>query len=1594
VAEASDQVVIDHSHRLHEGAAHDRHAILLWNFLSQEHNMLNFRSVSTQRESWDNIRIDSWFWKKASAMHDSTDFPRSNAAGVPRPTGLYDPANEHDSCGVGFVARLSGEADHSIVESAVQVLINLEHRGAIGGDKSTGDGAGLLLQVPDAFLRREARRNGFTLPPRGDYAAGTAFLPVDAALAERCIRALERVAHEEGCPVLGWRDVPVNFSTLGELARSTRPGIRQFFLARGDVEPEAFERRLYILRRRVEKEVRGWKDGDASQFYIPSLSARTIVYKGLLTGTQLPVFFPDLRDPGFSSAFAVVHQRYSTNTLPTWHLAQPFRFLAHNGEINTLRGNINRMRAREAVIESDRFGGEISKIRPVILEDGSDSAIFDNALELLVMAGRSLPHAMMMMVPEAYGPKFQMSEDKRAFYEYHSAVMEPWDGPAALVFSDGRYIGATLDRNGLRPARYTVTKEGLIVMASETGVLDFPARSVVRRGRLQPGRMFLVDLAQERIVPDNEIKAKVSRQRPYRHWVKDNRIELRGLFKPPEIPPEDPEVLLRQQRAFGYTEEDLKMVIAPMASRGQEAVGSMGDDSALAVLSDRPQLLFSYFKQLFAQVTNPPIDPLREELVMSLRSFVGRERNLLDETPEHCRMLKLPHPILTPEDIGRLRGASHPELIARDIDILFPAGGDGKSLGDALTSVFVQADKRIAEGATLLILTDRNMDGDRAPIPALLATSGLHHHLIRRGLRTRAGIIVETGEAREVMHFALLVGYGANAVCPHVAFSTVRDLAESELLEKTLLPGEAIDAYVTAIKKGLLKTMSKMGISTIRSYFGAQIFEAVGLASKLVDKYFCGTASRIGGIGLAEIAAETLSRHRRAFRGNGRTGRLLDPGGAYQVRVDGETHLWSPEAIYKLQHATRTGDYKVFKEYTHRIDDQSRERATLRSLFRFREGTPVPLDEVEPVESIVKRFVTAAMSYGAVSREVHEAIAIAMNRLGGRSNCGEGGEDPARYLPLPNGDSMRSRIKQVASGRFGVTTEYLIQADELQIKMAQGAKPGEGGQLPGHKVSAEIARVRHTTPGVTLISPPPHHDIYSIEDLAQLIYDLKCVNPGARISVKLVSEVGVGTVAAGVAKAKADLVLISGHDGGTGASPLTSIKHAGLPWELGLAETQQALIQNRLRDRIVVQTDGQLKTGRDLAIAALMGAEEFGFGTTVLVTLGCVLMRKCHLNTCPVGVATQDPVLRSRFAGRPEYVERFFRFIAQELREHMAALGFRTVDEMVGRVDRLESRPAVDHWKARGLDFSRVLLPAGNGEEVVRRRVRDQEHDLESGLDGELIRRAGPALEREKPVEIEMPVRNIHRSVGAMLSGEVTRRFGAKGLPEDTLRVTLRGSAGQSLGAFLAPGITIRVAGDANDYLGKGMSGGRIIVTPPPEAEFLPHKNVIAGNTVLYGATAGELYLHGTAGERFAVRNSGARAVVEGVGDHGCEYMTGGVVVILGPTGNNFAAGMSGGIAYVYDETELFDTRCNLDMVDVETVWAAEDERRLRGMIERHYAYTGSALAKRILDGWESRLPLFVKVMPVDYRKVLERMHLEAYSDDDTVSATEEVYRG
>ncbi len=1518
-----------------------------------------------------------------------TNFKTLNAAGFPQAQGLADPAYDKDSCGIGFLAHLDGMPRHSIVQDAVKILINLEHRGALGGDNATGDGAGVLLGMPDAFMRKQAKALGFELPALHRYAVAMMFMPTDKALFANCEKAFQKIVTQEGLAWLGARPVPVDSQGLGEFSLSTMPASMQYFLAPGSVSPEKFELKLYIVRRLIEKKVASFTDGDYSQFYPVSLSSKTVNYKGMLTGTQLATFYPDLNDPEFATAFGLVHQRFSTNTLPQWCLAQPFRYLAHNGEINTLRGNINRMRAREAVMTSALLGEDLEKLKPVIIEGQSDSAILDNGLELLVAAGRSLPHAIMMMVPEAFGDKYIMSRDKRAFYEYHAAMMEPWDGPAGLVFTDGRYIGGTLDRNGLRPNRYLVTTDGLVVAGSETGVLDIAPEKVKVKGRLQPGKIFLCDLEQHRIIPDREVKANIVRQKPYRKWVKQHQIALRGLFAPAEAPQVDPDTLRRQQHAFGYTEEDLKMILSPMAANGQEPTGSMGTDAALAVLSNRPHLLYDYFHQLFAQVTNPPIDPLREELVMSLMSMLGKERNLLDETPEHASMLKLSQPILTTDDLQRLRCSHHPDIVVKEFDMLFDVAREGEGLKTALDNLFQQAAEAIRKGATVIVLTDKNFNEQRAPIPALLAGAGLHHYLIRQGLRTQTGIVIETGEAREVIHFAQLIGFGVNAICPYVAFSTVKELAETGYLETKKTAAEAMDAYIIAVKKGLLKTFSRMGISTIRSFFGAQIFEAVGLGAELIDTYFTYTASRIGGMNLQDLARETITRFKQAYPENIELSPVLDAGGEYHVRLSGEKHLWTPESVSALQESVRQNSYERFKDYTRIIDDQSKAHVTLRSLLKFKKGHPIPIDDVEPVEAITKRFVTAAMSYGSISKEAHEDLAIALNRIGGRSNSGEGGEDPVRFSPLANGDSKCSRTKQVASGRFGVTSNYLANADELQIKMAQGAKPGEGGQLPGHKVSKEIARVRHTTPGVTLISPPPHHDIYSIEDLAQLIFDLKNANPRARVSVKLVSEVGVGTIASGVAKAKADSVLISGFDGGTGASPMTSIKHAGLPWELGLAETQHSLISNRLRDRIRVQTDGQLKTGRDLAIAALLGADEYGFGTTVLVTLGCIMMRKCHLNNCPVGVATQREELRKRYSGKPEYPERFLKFMAQELREIMAELGFKTLDDMIGHVEMLEFAPDQDHWKAHGLDFSHILTKI---QSDTLRCTGSQNHELDKVLDNDLIQQAQPALKDKKKIEIDMPIRNINRTVGTMLSHEVSKIYGEEGLPADTITINFTGSAGQSLGAFLAKGITIKVIGDANDYLGKGLSGGKIIVKPPQEANIVAHENMIAGNVLLYGATEGEIYINGVVAERFCVRNSGAKAVVEGVGDHGCEYMTGGVAVILGQTGVNFAAGMSGGVAYVYDENELFDTKCNLDMVDLESVVEPKDVKELQQLIESHFRHTGSVRAKFILDNWQTQLPFFVKVMPIDYKLVLERMAEEEVRDGETISATEEAY--
>ncbi|MBP8258190.1 MAG: glutamate synthase large subunit [Verrucomicrobia bacterium] len=1502
---------------------------------------------------------------------------RARRAGPPGRQGLYDPRFEHDSCGVGFVADVKGRRSHSIIRQALTILINLRHRGACGCEANTGDGAGILIQMPHAFLRQAGAEHGLAVPGPGEYGSGLVFLPEDAADQRRCRRMFEEIVREEGQAFLGWRAVPVNRSPIGASARRCEPEIFQVFIGRAGrlAEDAAFERKLYVIRRRAENAIRHSGLKGCQDFYIASLSHKTLVYKGMLTAEQLEVFFPELSDPALESALAMVHSRFSTNTFPNWPRAHPYRYVAHNGEINTLRGNINWMHARQAMLESDLFGDDLPKVLPVICPDGSDSAMFDNCLEFLVLSGRSLPHAMMMMIPEPWSNHEGMSPAKKAFYAYHSCLMEPWDGPASIAFTDGVRMGAVLDRNGLRPSRYYVTRDERVVMASEVGVLDIPAEEVRLKGRLQPGRMLLIDTAEGRIVADEEIKERTAGAEPYTVWLEANRVRLEDL--PPAPRPQEPDhsTVLERQQVFGYTYEDLRVLMTPMARDGVEAIGSMGNDTPLAVLSDRPQLLYNYFKQMFAQVTNPPIDALREELVTSTATTIGSEGNLVKPKPESCRLIWLPHPILTNDDLERLRQVDRPGFQAVTLPILYPIADGAGGLERAMEHLYRQADQAIARGTNILILSDRGVDAAQGPIPALLAVSGLHHHLIRNGTRTRVGMILESGEPREVHHFALLIGYGAGAVNPYLAFESLEDMIRQGSIEN-LAPEAAIRNYVKAVVKGVVKVISKMGISTIQSYRGAQIFEAVGLSTRVVEKYFTWTPSRIEGVGLEIIAEESRRRHERAFppRPSGRA--VLDSGGRFQWRSDGEIHLFNPETIHKLQLACRTGNFGVFREYSALVNQQARRLCTLRGLLGFRfPAQVVPMEEVEPVESIVRRFKTGAMSYGSISQEAHEALAVAMNRLGGKSNTGEGGEDPARYVPDPNGDSRNSAIKQVASARFGVTSLYLVNARELQIKMAQGAKPGEGGQLPGHKVYPWIAKVRHATPGVGLISPPPHHDIYSIEDLAQLIHDLKNANPQARISVKLVSEVGVGTVAAGVAKAHADVVLISGYDGGTGASPLTSIHHAGVPWELGLAEAHQTLLLNDLRSRIVVETDGQLKTGRDVAIACLLGAEEFGFATAPLVVLGCILMRVCHLNTCPVGVATQDPRLRKNFAGDPAHVVRFMRFIAEEVRELMAQLGFRTMDEMVGRVDRLDVRKAVDHWKARGLDFSALLhvpeLPPATG----RYCQVPQDHGLDQAMDRQLLLPlCEPALARAEPVRATLPIRNSNRVVGTMLGSEVTRRHGAAGLPEDTIRLRFKGSAGQSFGAFVPRGVTLVLEGDANDYVGKGLSGGKIVAYPPEGSLFAPEENMIIGNVALYGATGGEAYIRGMAGERFAVRNSGAQAVVEAVGDHGCEYMTGGRVVVIGPTGRNFAAGMSGGIAYVLDPAGDFAGRCNRQMVELERLEDAEETEEVRQMIERHAMHTRSDRAREILDRWETAAPQFVKVMPKDYQRALRLM--------------------
>jgi len=1489
------------------------------------------------------------------------------SARVPGRQGLYDPRHEHDACGVGFVANIRGERSHALIHRGIEVLVRLEHRGACGCDPDTGDGAGVLIQLPDRFLRREADALGFELPAAGAYASGMVFLDRDAG--EWQIGALERAVADEGQRLLGWRDVPVDPSAIGWQARDAMPRIRQIFVGAGrDLDQDAFERKLYVIRRTFENAAAR----HGGFFHVPSLSSRTFVYTGMLISGQIESFYPDLTDPDLESAMALVHSRYSTNTFAAWDLAQPFRYLAHNGEINTLRGNRNYMHAREGTLRSDRFGDDLAKLYPVMREGDSDSAQFDQALEFLCLSGRELPEAVLMTIPEAWENHAEMSEERRAYYEYHSFLMEPWDGPASIAFTDGRKIGAVLDRNGLRPSRWIVTRDGFVVMASEVGVMDVEPANVLRKGRLQPGRIFFVDLEQGRIVEDEEIKADYVSRRPYGEWVARHRVLLSDLPRVADAETEmAPELRFQLQQVFGYTAEDLRLLIAPMVIQSKWAIGSMGEDAALACLSDRPRMLYHYFKQLFAQVTNPAMDSINEGSVMSLYSTLGAEKNLLEETPEHARMLRCDRPILTNEELERIRRIVKPGFEVCTLPTFFKAAEAGAGLRASLDRLCREAQDAIAGGASVLILSDRGVTPDLAPIPMLLAVGAVHHHLVREGLRTQCGIVCETGEAREVPQFALLVGYGAGAINPYLALETIGQLtADDTYVPEEIDREQGIANYLKACDKGLLKTMAKMGISTLQSYRGAQIFEAVGLDRDLVAECFTGTASRVSGVGYDVIARESALRHERAFPGEEYAYPELDPGGLYQWRERGERHTFNPASVAKLQHAVQNDSYETYKEFAEAANGDTARLCTLRGLLHFRDAeTPVPLDQVEPANEIVKRFCTGAMSYGSISLDAHQTLAVAMNRLGGRSNTGEGGEDPRRFTPEPNGDLRRSAIKQVASGRFGVTSWYLVNADELQIKVAQGAKPGEGGELPGHKVSEEIAHTRHSTPGVGLISPPPHHDIYSIEDLAQLIYDLKNANRYANVSVKLVAETGVGTIAAGVAKGRADGVLISGHDGGTGASPQDSIKSAGVPWEIGLAETQQTLVLNDLRGRIRVQTDGGLKTGRDVAVAALLGADEFGFSTAPLVAMGCILMRVCHLNTCPVGIATQNPELRKRFAGTPESVVRYLLFVAEDLRETMARLGFRSVDEMIGRVDRLRVDAAVDHWKARGLDFSELLHKPDVPHAI--RHCQAQDHGLDQVLDMQLLERARPALERGERVEIELPIRNTDRTVGTILGCELSRAHGEGGLGEDTIRVRFHGSAGQSFGAFVPAGITLSVEGDTNDYCGKGLCGGKLIVRVPPGTGFDPAENIITGNVVLYGATSGEAYFQGVAGERFCVRNSGADAVVEGVGDHGCEYMTGGHVVILGATGRNFGGGMCGGIAYVLDLDGTLPGRANHERVDLDPL-DAQDEERIQRMVRRHFEYTRSARAEEVLRKWNTYAPKFVKVMPRDLKLALD----------------------
>jgi glutamate synthase domain-containing protein 2/glutamate synthase domain-containing protein 1/glutamate synthase domain-containing protein 3 len=1509
----------------------------------------------------------------------------------PGKQGLYDPAYEHDACGVGFVVDIKGRKSHKILQQGLQVLTNLDHRGACGAETNTGDGAGVLIQMPHKFLVTAAKKARIDLPEPEHYGCGIVFLPRNPTLRRRIEERFEQIVQSEGQTVLGWRTVPTNNSSLGDTAKSCEPYMRQVFIGRNPnlSDAMAFERKLYVIRKRAYSEIRASTMEGAASWYVASLSYKTLVYKGMLLTEQLGPYFPDLQDPSMETAIALVHSRFSTNTFPSWDRAHPYRYIAHNGEINTVRGNANWMHAREALFQSEVFGEDMPQILPIINPNGSDSAMFDNVLELLVLAGRSLPHAMMMMIPEPWSNHQTMDDTKRAFYQYHSSLMEPWDGPAAIAFTDGKQIGALLDRNGLRPSRYYVTKDDLVVMASEAGVLDIPPENILVKGRLQPGRMFLVDTEQGRIIEDEEIKQAITTERPYRQWLNEHLVHINDLPAAPEVPPPDHDTLLQRQIAFGYTFEDERIILTPMAQHGVEAIGSMGNDTPLAVLSNKPRLLYDYFKQLFAQVTNPPIDCIREEIITSAETRLGSEGNLLNPQPSDCRRLELKWPILTNEEFAKVRRLDLPGLRVGVLPSLFRVTRGEKGLVKSMEELRLMARRLIEEEeVNILILSDRGVNKEFAPIPALLAVAGLHHYLIREGLRTRVSLVIETGEAREVHHFALLIGYGVSAINPYVAFETIDAMIRDERLTNVDYK-TACKNLVKAATKGVIKVMAKMGISAIQSYRGAQVFEAVGLRQDVIDEYFTWTASRVGGIGMDVIAQEVLVRHRAAFPERPINHHTLPVGGQYQWRSEGEYHLFNPESIHRLQKSVRNGNYQQFKEYSRLINEQSSNLCTLRGLLDFKASEPVPLEEVEPIESIMKRFKTGAMSYGSISQEAHETLAIAMNRIGGKSNTGEGGEDPARFKPLPNGDSKNSAIKQVASGRFGVTSEYLVNAKEIQIKMAQGAKPGEGGQLPGSKVYPWIAKTRHTTAGVGLISPPPHHDIYSIEDLAELIHDLKNANRHARISVKLVAEVGVGTVAAGVAKAHADVVLISGHDGGTGASPQTSLAHAGLPWELGLAETHQTLVMNDLRSRITVETDGQLKTGRDVVIAALLGAEEFGFATAPLVATGCIMMRVCHLNTCPAGIATQDPRLREKFAGKPEHVVNFMRFIAMEVREIMAQLGFRSIDEMVGRVDRLEPRKAIDHWKARGLDFSNLLYQPDSSENTPRYKQIEQDHGLEKSLDmTTLLEICKPAIERGEKVEAELPIRNVNRVVGTITGSEVTRKYGAAGLPEDTIKIHFKGSAGQSFGAFLPRGMTFYLEGDANDYVGKGLSGGKLILFPPAGSTFKSHENIIIGNVALYGATSGEAYIGGMAGERFCVRNSGVHAVVEAVGDHGCEYMTGGRVIVLGPAGRNFAAGMSGGVAYVLDEHGEFDTKVNREMVDTGPLEEPEEIAAVNAMIERHYNYTKSGRAREVLDNWDHFVKKFVRVMPRDYSRMLAciaRAHEQGLTGDDAI---------